>query len=154
MTIPTSMRNVETEVQELAAARDQKGNRKQSSNRQTPTRLTTPAYISKKISTAMIVVGLFHCPLQSVKHQRATCSHNESPRTHARLVLLTLPVVMDEVHLVLHVVDHYNELAPSNVDVTYVSGTLQWNIPRVARLLARAYNALGPCATLLKRFSN
>lgn len=39
------------------------------------------------------------------------------------------------------VVDHYNQLTPSNSDVTCLSGTLQWNIP-AARPLARAFNPL------------
>jgi hypothetical protein len=47
----------------------------------------------------------------------------------------------------------YNEfeLTPSNFDETCVSGTFQWDTPGASRLLARAFNPLGQCATPLKR---
>jgi hypothetical protein len=74
-------------------------------------------------------------------------------RAHALFVFLTLPVIIEEVHFSLQVVDHYhelNQLTTCNFDMTRVSGTLPWNTSTpVARLLARAFNPPGRCATPL-----
>jgi hypothetical protein len=82
-----------------------------SSTRRSPTRLTRPVTTPARIQSPKSSIhsherrnraASLSSPVFKTSYQRVTCFHNESPRTYARFVFLTLPKAV-EPHFVFQV---------------------------------------------------